>query len=84
MKAFCVFQSNSFDMSNERQPLLLGSDTEQAAPPRPDVRNSPENVIVDGSDDFKSPDDGNKALNFNIITLSHKFSVFFNHILIRL
>ena len=59
LKKFHNFQSNSFDMTNERQPLLLGNDTEQTSPPRPDIRNSPENVIVDGSDDFKDPDDGN-------------------------
>ncbi|XP_070501979.1 proton-coupled amino acid transporter 1 isoform X1 [Chironomus tepperi] len=56
-ESFDLIESNSFDMINERQPLLLGNDTEQTVPPRPDVRNSPENVIVDGSDDFKSPDD---------------------------
>lgn len=59
MKNFNIFQSTSFEMNNERQPLLLSNENEQCAPPRPDVRSSPENVIVDGTEESKSPDDGN-------------------------
>lgn len=38
-------------MSSERQPLLNNSDDRQPLIlPRPDLRNSPENVIVDCND----------------------------------
>lgn len=39
-------------MSSERQPLLNNSDTDRQPLilPRPDLRNSPENVIVDCND----------------------------------
>lgn len=33
-------------MNNERQPLLLNHDTI----PRPDIRDSPENIILDGNE----------------------------------
>ena len=62
MKNFNFFQSNSFEMNNERQPLLLSNDSEQCVP-RPDIRSSPENVIVDGTEESKSPD-GNQKKKF--------------------
>lgn len=52
------FQSNSFEMNNERQPLLLSNESEQCSP-RPDLRSSPENFIVDGTEESKNLD-GNK------------------------
>lgn len=55
-------------MNTERQPLLLHQDVEQhRSVPRPDVRNSPQNVIVDGNDTQSS--DG-ESLSLALIRLS--------------
>lgn len=56
-------------MSSERSPLLHQEVTQQRSAPRPDLRNSPENVIVDGSDTHSSEGKktfpaGNKLLTY--------------------
>jgi hypothetical protein len=43
----------SDEMSNERQPLLISDADQHSTSPRPDLRNSPENIIVDGAEDEK-------------------------------
>ncbi|XP_037904186.1 proton-coupled amino acid transporter-like protein CG1139 isoform X3 [Hermetia illucens] len=47
-------------MSSERQPLLLHSDPSdcERAPPRPDIRNSPDNGLVDVQSDDSASDVG--------------------------
>jgi len=53
-------------MNNERQPLLHQDVEQHRSIARPDLRNSPENVIVDGNDtqssDGESDDDGKQEL----------------------
>lgn len=57
-------------MSSERSPLLHQEVTQQRSAPRPDLRNSPENVIVDGSDTHSS--EGKKTSScYQIFDLIH-------------
>lgn len=46
-------------MASERSPLL-SQDVEHSRPiPRPDIRNSPENVVVDGNDPHSADGESN-------------------------
>lgn len=48
-------------MASERSPLLSQDVENHRSIPRPDLRNSPENVVVDGNDEQSS--DGKKKVH---------------------
>lgn len=56
-------------MSSERSPLLHHDVEQHRIIPRPDLRNSPENVVVDGNDTQNS--DGELSLNLSNYQCAH-------------
>lgn len=63
-------------MNPERRPLLMDAEVQgKSARPRPDLRNSPESVLVD----VKSGDEGN-VLTYSIFNSMHFQYVILNKI----